>query len=107
MNDDQGLLLITTALLVGAALGLGFFGGLWWTVRRGAVSVRPARWFVSSLILRTTLVMTGFYLVGAEQPLRLGACLLGFLLARVVVLRVTRLKGCEQVAAASGPPPCA
>ncbi|TDV50284.1 F1F0 ATPase subunit 2 [Pseudomonas graminis] len=107
MNDGQGLFLIITTVLAGAALGVFFFGGLWWTVRRGAVSSKPAHWFVGSLIVRTALVLTGFYLAGAGQPLRLGACMLGFLLARVVVLRVTRLKGCEQVPATCGPPPCA
>lgn len=83
------------ALLAGAALGAIFFGGLWWTVQRGAASTVPARWFLGSLVLRTAIVLVGFYLVGAGQPVRLGLCLLGFVLARAVVLRITR------------PPPCA
>lgn len=83
------------ALLAGAALGAIFFGGLWWTVQRGAASTIPARWFLGSLVLRTAIVLVGFYLVGAGQPVRLGLCLLGFVLARAVVLRITR------------PPPCA
>jgi F1F0 ATPase subunit 2 len=85
-----GLVVWTGALLAGFALGAVFFGGLWWTVRRGAVSPTPARWFIGSLVLRTTTVLAGFYAVGAGQPALMGLCLLGFLVARAVVLRATR-----------------
>lgn len=78
------------ALLAGGALGGIFFGGLWWTVRHGSSSPTPARWFLGSLILRTAVVLLGFYVVGAAQPVRLGLCMLGFLLARAVVMRVTQ-----------------
>ena len=87
------------ALLAGGLLGGVFFGGLWWTVQHAAVSATPARWFVGSLVVRTALVLVGFYAVGAGQPLRLGLCLLGFVLARAIVLRFTRPS-----AAAMGPP---
>jgi len=85
------------ALLAGMALGLLFFGGLWFTVQRLARTATPARWFLGSLVLRTALVLAGLYLVGAGQPLRLGLCLLGFWLARAWVLRRSRLHS----------PPCA
>lgn len=89
------------ALLAGGLLGGIFFAGLWWTVRRAVLSPTPARWFLGSLVLRTAIVLAGFYAVGAGQPVRLALCLLGFLLARAVVLRVTR------TAAAVMGPPCA
>jgi F1F0 ATPase subunit 2 len=54
------------------------------------VSPTPARWFIGSLVLRTTTVLAGFYAVGAGQPALMGLCLLGFLVARAVVLRATR-----------------
>lgn len=82
------------ALGVGAVLGAVFFGGLWWTVQRGAVSASPGRWFLGSFVLRSALVLAGFYAVGADQPTRLGLCLLGFLLARFAVLRLTRVAPC-------------
>jgi len=78
------------AMLAGAALGGVFFGGLWWTVRLGSLSPTPTRWFLGSLVLRTAIVLAGFYVVGAGQPVGLGLCLLGFLLARAFVLRGTR-----------------
>jgi F1F0 ATPase subunit 2 len=93
------------ALLAGAALGAVFFGGLWWTVQRAATSPTPARWFLVSLVARATFVLAGFYAVGAGQPAQMGLSLLGFLLARAVILRVT--KPAPDAATTSGVPPCA
>jgi F1F0 ATPase subunit 2 len=103
MPDYGNWLIWLAALLVGGTLGVIFFGGLWWTVRRGAASATPARWFIASLLLRTAIVLSGFYAVGAGQPLRLGLCLLGFVLARAIVLRLT-----DNPAALNtyGEPPC-
>ncbi|MBY0410144.1 MAG: ATP synthase subunit I [Burkholderiaceae bacterium] len=92
------------ALLAGFSLGALFFGGLWWTVRRAGASSVPARWFMGSLVVRTSLVLAGFYAIGAGQPGRMGFCLLGFLLARGVVLRVTRAIPAADL---SRGPPCA
>lgn len=86
MND----LLPLAAALAGAALGTLFFGGLWWTVRRAASSPRPALWFGPSLLLRMTIVVGGFYLVGGAQWPRLAGCTTGFVLARIAVLRLSR-----------------
>ena len=102
------------ALLAGAALGAFFFGGLWWTVRRAAASKRPAGWFLGSALLRTGVVLAGFYLVGAGQPWRLGLSLLGFVLARALV-RVLVLRSARPPPAvvaspglpSQGLPPCA
>ncbi len=88
MNDIPALAL---ALFAGASLGLFFFGGLWWTVQKGVTSERPALWFLGSLLLRTALILAGFYLVSQGHWSRLVACLLGFVIARfIVVKRLTR-----------------
>ena len=79
--------LLRLALLAGALLGAFFFGGLWWTVRKGLASERPALWFLGSLLLRTGMVLTGFYVVSQGHWSRLAVCLLGFLIARFVVVR--------------------
>lgn len=79
-------------ILAGAAgVGLGtlFYGGLWWTVRRGVTAARPAFWFFGSLLVRLGLVGAGFYLVGVGQWQRWLPCLVGFILARILVLFVT------------------
>jgi len=81
------------AAVAGLSLGGIFFGGLWWTVRRGLASPRPALWFFASLVLRTAIALAGFYWVGREigpwtwQALL--SCLLGFVLARPLVLWLT------------------
>ena len=88
MSDIMPLAL---ALLAGALLGAFFFGGLWWTVQKGVTSESPALWFLGSLLLRTSLILVGFYFVSQGHWSRLVMCLLGFLIARfVVVKRLTR-----------------
>jgi len=87
MNEFLGWAL---ALAAGLSLGAIFFGGLWWTVRKGVSSKHLAHWFLGSLLLRMSLVLVGFYFVGRGNWLRLVACLLGFIIARFGVMRLTR-----------------
>jgi F1F0 ATPase subunit 2 len=87
MNDTAMLWL---ACASGVLLGALFFGGLWWTLRRGVSSARPALWFFASLLLRMGVTLVGFYVVGAGHWQRLLLCLLGFLMARALVTRLTR-----------------
>ncbi len=83
---------LTLALALGAGLLLGaiFFGGLWWTVRKGISSKSPALWFLGSMLLRMGIVLAGFYFVGRGDWRRLVICLLGFIIARFFVMRMTR-----------------
>jgi F1F0 ATPase subunit 2 len=78
---------LTLALtwMAGLLLGAIFFGGLWWTVRLGVASRRPAFLFLGSLLLRTVVVVAGFYFVGDGHWQRLLACLFGFVIARFIV----------------------
>jgi F1F0 ATPase subunit 2 len=73
------------SLIAGLALGLFFFGGLWWTVRKAINSSNPALWFFSSVMLRTAVVIFGFYLVMAGDWRRLCIALVGFIIARMIV----------------------
>ena len=79
--------LLPLALSMGAGLVLGaiFFGGLWWTVIRGLSSRQPALWFLGSLLLRMSITLAGFFLVGRGSWDRWLACLLGFVVARFIV----------------------
>jgi F1F0 ATPase subunit 2 len=74
----------------GALLGALFFGGLWWTVHRAVSSTQPGIWLIVSLTVRTLIVVAGFWLVSHGDWQRLTSCLLGFIFARVFVLRLTR-----------------
>ncbi|MEI9896709.1 MAG: ATP synthase subunit I [Chthoniobacter sp.] len=90
MNEN---LILFLSWIAGGALGALFFGGLWWTLRKGMASPRPALWFLGSLLVRMGLVLPGFYLVGRGHWLRLLLCLLGFITARLVVTWLTRPSG--------------
>jgi len=90
MNETLTLVLASVA---GGVLGAIFFGGLWWTVSKGASSRRPALWFFGSLLLRMSIALAGFYVVAGGHWERLLLCLLGFVIARVVVTWLTRLVG--------------
>jgi F1F0 ATPase subunit 2 len=79
MNE---IAILALSLLAGAALGMIFFGGLWWTIRVGLRSKVPAIWFLGSLGLRTAAALAGFYFVSHGDWRNSLACLLGFLTAR-------------------------
>lgn len=89
-------LALVLAGLAGAGLGAIFFGGLWWTIGKGLVSPRPALWLSTSLLLRMSIALAGFYFVGHGHWQRLAACLVGFVLARLIVILVTRPPGQNQ-----------
>jgi F1F0 ATPase subunit 2 len=82
MNEPLTLVL---ACLAGALLGAMFFGGLWWTVRRGVASPHAALWFMVSLLARMSVLLAGFYFVGRGHWERMLACIVGFLVARFLV----------------------
>jgi len=87
MNETLGLMLAGVA---GVFFGVLFFGGLWWTVQKGSISKWPAFWFLGSLLLRMSIALVGFYFVGRGHWDRLLLCLLGFVMARLVVTWLTR-----------------
>jgi len=86
MNEALTLVL---ALLAGTALGAMFFGGLWWTIRRRLCLNQPALWFFGSLLVRTSIALTGFLVVSGGDWRRMAACVVGFVAARVVVTQLT------------------
>lgn len=86
-------LVLVLAGMAGGLLGGVFFGGLWWTVRRGLSSQRPAAWFFGSLLVRMGITLAGFYLVGRGDWKRLVACLAGLVMARLIVTWLTHARG--------------
>ena len=83
---------VSAAALAGMLLGVFFFGGLWWTVRRALTSTQAALWFSGSFLARTAVAMTGFYFAAQGDWRRMAACVAGFLSARLCMIRFTRLK---------------
>ena len=86
---SETLALILT-LLAGVLLGAIFFGGLWWTIRRSVSSKQPALLFFFSLLLRMGIALAGFYFVARGDWRRVLSCLVGFILARILVTWRTR-----------------
>jgi F1F0 ATPase subunit 2 len=101
MNETLRLVL---ALVTGVLLGGIFFGGLWWTVRKCVSSNQPALWFLGSVLLRMSTVLAGFYLIAHGNWERLLVCLLGFVMARVIVTRLTRTAERASLPGAGGRP---
>ena len=87
MNEVLSLL---PSIFGGIFLGVLFFGGLWFTVRKGLNSKKPALIFMGSLIIRMGIVVMGFYYVGANSWQKMLACLGGFLIARIVIFHITK-----------------
>ncbi|MEB0032153.1 ATP synthase subunit I [Undibacterium sp. RTI2.1] len=87
MND---ILSLAIALIAGVGFGGFFFGGLWWTVRHAMASTRSVIWLSVSLLLRMAITLIGFHFVTNGHWQRLLACVLGFLMARTLVMYFTR-----------------
>ena len=89
MND---MLINIGVLFAGLALGTFFFGGLWFTVKKGMASKIPALWFVLSFFIRTGITLAGFYFCSQGNLQRLLICLFGFMIARILVKHFTKPK---------------
>lgn len=98
MNDTLSYIVIPIA---GGLLGLMFFGGLWWTIRRSVTSRHPASLFLASLFVRMSLTMLGFYGISGGRWDRLLLCLAGFVMARLIVTWIIRA---SELNPASSPP---
>jgi F1F0 ATPase subunit 2 len=86
MNDPLQVMMV---VLAGMLLGALFYGGLWWTVQKGLSATQPALWFGASMLLRTAIVLAGFYFFAGHDWKRLLLCLGGFICARLIVIRLT------------------
>jgi len=77
---------------VGLLIGSLFFAGLWLTTQRLTTMNYPALLMLFSFVLRMALVLGAFFLVGQGHLDRMLFCLMGFLIARFAVMRITREK---------------
>ena len=87
MNETAYMILAFTG---GIVLGILFFGGLWFTVKKAVTAKVPALWIFSSFFLRVSITLVGFYFIGAGNWQRLVVSLVGFIVARFVVIRFTK-----------------
>lgn len=74
-------------LVAGFAIGLFFYGGLWWTVHRLTRTTHPAVLFILSFVGRTLVSVTALYVVTGAQIEKILLAVIGFFLARIVLVR--------------------
>lgn len=84
MNDWLALFWV---LLVGAGIGIFYFGGLWLTVNQLTKTGYPDLLFLVSFLVRTAVTLVGFYLVMGSRWERAAGLVIGFLLARSIMVR--------------------
>lgn len=87
MNDVLYILFSFTA---GLTLGTLFFGALWFTVKKAVHAKIPALWIIGGFVVRTGIVLSGFYFVSKGDWQKLVGCLVGFVAARIIVLQITK-----------------
>jgi F1F0 ATPase subunit 2 len=75
---------------VGLALGLFYFGGLWFTVQKISSSRHPALLTMASFLVRSAAVLLVFFFVMDGHIERLAALMIGFLVSRQIL--VARLR---------------
>jgi F1F0 ATPase subunit 2 len=87
MNETVSMIL---AFVAGIVLGVIFFGGLWLTVKKSMTSKLPALWVLGSFFLRISVTLLGFYFIAGGNWQRLLCCLFGFVIARFIVIHLTK-----------------
>ena len=86
--SEYGMYILS--IVAGLLLGTFFFGGLWWTIKKGTASKTPAIWFLSSFFIRLGITVCGFYFVSYHHWERMILCLAGFIIARTLITRYTK-----------------
>ncbi len=86
MSSSYSILFLV--FIAGVALGIGYFASLWWTIRRLRYVKHPAYWVTGSALVRLTVVLVGFWALMAGRWENLLAAVLGFVVARTVMIRL-------------------
>jgi F1F0 ATPase subunit 2 len=86
------------SFFVGVALGLFYFGFLWFTLFYLYKTQRPMLVAVGSFFIRLAITLFGFYLIMGGRWERLLIALGGFILARIFLTRRLRARGRTPVA---------
>ena len=92
--NDIGMMILS--LFAGFLLGVFFFGGLWWTTKKAVLSKFPALWFLISLFVRLGITISVIYFISREHWQRILICLLGFVIARIIVIKLTKIMDTKQ-----------
>ena len=93
MSTMFSVFYLILSFFVGAAIGLFYFGVLWFTLLYLSKTKRPVLVVMVSLIVRMVVTLLGFYLVMGGRWEKLLIALGGFILARIVLSRRLRVRG--------------
>ena len=77
---------LLVAAILGACLGIFYFGSLWIVVRQLPTTQWPVRLFAGSYIGRLAIASLGFYLLASSSWQRALASLAGFILTRTALI---------------------
>lgn len=80
------------ALMAGVGIGLFYFGGLWWTLKRLPGHSYPALWVLGSFLSRAGLSVTVLYWTTGGKWDQVTASLAGFILVRTVIVKRVRTR---------------
>lgn len=86
MSEIMELLLF---LVAGIVLGIIFFGGLWLTVKKGLRAKNSGLIFTVSFAIRMAIMLVSLYYIAQFGWKNVLACLVGLLIARVLLVRLT------------------
>ncbi len=78
--------------MLGLCLGLFYFGGLWWTVRRLSRQRHAFLWLTLSFWVRSAVAVSGFYFIMAGDWKRLLVSLAGFVTIRILMVRKVKAR---------------
>ena len=75
---------------VGILIGTFFYGGLYFTTKKGLISHQPALWFALSALIRIGISLSAFYLIAGYDWKRLIMCIAGFIISKPLVVRLVK-----------------
>ena len=92
INLSSSLGTIMFIFILGFLIGLGYFGGLWLTLKKLPNNSHPYRLMIGSFILRLMISLCCFYALiyifnNLETGIILFIAILGFILARLVLTK--------------------
>lgn len=80
----ESVIAVTAMVLLGVALGVVFYGGLWLTLRRLPTTRHPYLLTMGSLFARIAVVLGGLWLGTAGEPWAIAAASAGFVTVQLL-----------------------
>ena len=92
MMTTSELITLAARFAGGITIGLFFFGGLAWTVRRLPGARHPAVLVLTSFVVRMSVTVAGLALLGGRKWQHYLAAMVGFVFAKLTAVTLQREK---------------